>query len=241
MLLIYIASAIIALAGGFCGYHPWFRLEILNKKRLLNLLLAITAIFTLLMTGYVTGYFPQAVAAPFMTFLYSFIAGFFAGYGYRLIQLRISSGNLLYVHRSFWIDHAPGLAAVLIMIYGIYRTSILTDDPVTAIRITSGLSLVAFGFFGFTLKIVPEFRSRGILFLDKTIPWKQILAWRWHHEDVICIEYLYKPGTQEEQVREFFTSIPGEDRAQIETVLESKMEDARDERNQLLGLTEKHL
>lgn len=237
MVLIYIAAAIIAVGGGFSGHQPWFRLEKLDKSIILNSLLFIAACFTLLMAAYITGYFPQEIAAPFMMFLYSFLAGFFTGYGLRLIQLRSSTGNILYVHRSFWIDHAPSLAAILIILFGIYRTSLLTEEPVTGLRLTSGFSLIAFGFFGWTIKIVPEFRSKGVLFLDKIIPWRQILAWQWHREDVISIEYMYKPETLDEQVREFLTTIPPEDRIQIETVLESKMDDHRQERNKMLGLT----
>jgi hypothetical protein len=238
MLLAYLLSGIFLLFGAFSGHQPYMRIEKLNKTNLLNSILAATALFTVLMAAYMTGYFPQAVAASFMMCMYSFVAGFFAGYAIRLIQLRGSAGNILYMHRSFWVDHAPGLAAILIILYGIYRTSILIDQPVTGLRLTSGLSLMAFGFFGLTLKIVPEFRSRGVLFLDRIVPWKQVIAWRWHTEEVICIEFMHRPGLPGEQVREFFTTIPPEDRKQVETVLKSKMDDSRKDRKKMLGLGE---
>ncbi len=238
MLLIYLLTGIILIFGAFVGHQPYLRIEQLNKTRILNTILAATALFTVLMAAYITGYFPQVVAAPFMMCIYSFFAGFFTGYAIRLIQLRGSAGSILYMHRSFWVDHAPGLAALLIILYGIYRTSILVDQPITGLRLTSGLSLMAFGFFGLTLKIVPEFRSRGVLFLDRIIPWKQIIAWRWHSEEVICIEFMHRPGQTGEQVREFLTTIPPEDRKQLETVLQSKMDDTRKDRKKILGLGE---
>lgn len=238
MLLTYLLSGIFLLFGAFVGHQPYLRIENLNKTNVLNTILAATALFTILMAAYMTGYFPQEVAAPFMMCIYSFVAGFFSGYAIRLIQLRGRAGDILYMHRSFWVDHAPGLAAILIILYGIYRTSILIDQPVTGIRLTSGLSLMAFGFFGLTLKIVPEFRSRGILFLDRIVPWKQVIAWRWHSEEVICLEFVHRPGQSDEQVREFLTTIPPEDRKQVETVLESKMDDSSKARKKMLGLGE---
>jgi hypothetical protein len=236
MLLGYLISVIIFLAGGLVGHLPAIRIDKLDKSRVLNTALAAALFFTLLMIAYLTGYFPHTVAAPFMMSVYSFIAGFFTGYGIRLIQLRKQAGYILYMHRSFWVDHAPGLAAVVIIIYGIYRTSLLLEQPVTGIRLTSGLSLMAIGFFGLTLKIVPEFRTSGILFLDNLISWKQVLAWRWHSEDIVRIEYMYDPGLPDEEVRELLTTIPPEERKQIETVLQSKMDDAIEEREKMLGI-----
>lgn len=235
----YFISGIIALFGVFFGYQPYFRIEKLNKNVVLNSLLVVAALFTILMTAFIAGYFPESVAAPFMMVVYSFLAGFFAGYAWRLARLRKAAGSILYVHRSFWIDHAPALAAVMIILYGIYRTSLLLEQPVTGIRLTSGLSLITFGVLGMTIKIVPEFRSKGIFFLDRVIPWKQVIAWHWDSEDVISIEYMYKAGKPDEHVREFLTTIPAEDRAQIETVLESKMDDSRVDREEMLGIRKK--
>ncbi|MEX1063066.1 MAG: hypothetical protein WEC12_05640 [Balneolaceae bacterium] len=235
MLLIYFFAGFISLIGGFLGHHPLvFRLEKINKSNSLNSGLAVAFVFTLLMTAYYVGYFPHTVAAPFMIFIYSFLAGFFTGYAWRLFQLRVDTGHILYMHRSFWIDHAPTFAAILIILYGLYRTSLLLEQPVTGIRMASGLSLIAFGFFGLTLKIIPEFRSGGVLFLDRVIPWRQIMGWSWQSEEIINIEYLHKPGEAGEQVRELLTTIPLEDRKQIETVLESKMDEHRDERRKML-------
>ena len=186
------------------------------------------------MVAWYTGFFPQTVAAPFMMSLYSFLAGFFLGYGSRLMQLRSRTGDILYMHRSFWIDHAPNFAVMLVILFGIYRTSLLLDQPVTGIRLTSGLSLIAFGFSGWTVKVVPEFRARGILFIDQVIPWRQVIGWQWHSEEVLSIDYLHKPGEESERLRELLTAIPAEDRKQIETIRTSKMDENRKAREELL-------
>jgi len=237
--MIYFISGLIVLVGVFAGYQPYFRIEKLSKGILLNSILIVAVLFTILMVAYITGYFPDSAAAPFMMFVYSFLAGFFAGYAWRIVRLRKNAGNILYVYRSFWTDHAPAFAAVMVILYGIYRTSLLLEQPITGIRLTSGFSLITFGLLGLTIKIVPEFRSKGIFFLDRVIPWKQVIAWHWDSEDVINIEFIYKPGKPDEHVREFYTAIPPEDRAQIETVLDSKMDDSREYREEILGIKKK--
>lgn len=234
MLLIYLISGFIALAGGYVGIKPWFRFEKLNKAILLNGVLTALTVFTLLMFAWFLGYLSQSTAASLMMFIYSFLTGFFTGVGCRFIRLRKTSGNILYMHRSFWTDHAPQLAAILILLFGLYRTSLLLEQPVTGIRLTSGLSLIAFGFLGLTVRITPEFRTRGILFLDRLTPWKHLLSWSWKTEEVICLEYLYSSDSNRKRIREFLTTIPAEDRRQVETLLTSKLEEFRDEREKSL-------
>ena len=222
------------LAGVFTGQQPWFTLHRLNKSNVLNGTLIVLAGFTLLMLLYVLGFFPQSVAAPFMMVLYSFIAGFFIGYAFRLLNLRNKSGRLLYQHRSFWIDHAPNFLAIILILYGIFRTAILTDQPVTGIRVTSGLSLISFGFFTWTLKAVPEFRSRGALLLDRYIRWEEVIAWQWQSESVLEIEYIAQESSKNERIREFVTSIPEDERKEIEMILKSKMDEFNEERKKVL-------
>lgn len=231
---LYIIYLISAFAGGFTGFQSWIRVERLNKNNLLNAILIALFIFTILMAAYLTGVFPQAVAAPFMAAIYSFLAGFFTGYAVRLILLRTNTGTILYTHQSFWIDHAPNLLSLLIILFGLYRTAILTSEPVTDIRLTSGISLMCFGFFGWTIKLVPDFRSKGILLFDKKIPWQQVIAWHWYSENVLQIEYISNIGKKSEGVKEFLTSIPEDERLEIETILESKMDEHSDQRQKLL-------
>lgn len=224
----------IFFSGMYLGQKSWFTLDKLSRDNVLNGSLFVLALFTILMIAYVLGFFPQSVAAPFMMSLYSLIAGFFVGYAFRLYNLRSKSGNILYQNRSFWVDHAPNFLAIILILYGIYRTSILSDFPVTGIRLTSGISLISFGLFSWTLKAVPEFRSKGILLLDQFIHWKQILSWKWHNESVIVIEFFTKKKRGEEQISHFATSIPEDERKELEVVLKSKMEEFEEERNKTL-------
>lgn len=224
----------IFLAGVFSGQQPWFTLHRLNKSNVLNGTLIVLAGFTLLMLLYVLGFFPQSVAAPFMMAIYSLIAGFFIGYAFRLLNLRNKSGRLLYQHRSFWIDHAPNLLAIILIIYGIFRTAVLTDEPITGIRITSGISLISFGIFTWTLKAVPEFRSKGVLLLDRYIRWEEVIAWNWQSESVLEIEYIAQESSKNERIREFLTSIPEDERKEIEMILKSKMDEFDEERKNVL-------
>lgn len=233
-LYLYIIYLISAFAGGFTGFQSWVRIEKLNKQSLLNAILIVLFLFTLLMAAYLAGLFPQAVAAPFMAAIYSFLAGFFTGYAARLITLRTNAGFILYTHQSFWVDHAPNLLSLVIILFGLYRTALLTSEQVTDIRLTSGISLMCFGFFGWTIKLVPDFRSKGILLFDKKIPWQQVISWHWYSENVLQIEYISDIGKKNEGVKEFLTSIPEDERLEIETILESKMDEHTDQRQKLL-------
>lgn len=225
---------LVAIAGGYTGTQPWVRFDRLNKNNVLNGTLVILFVFTLLMVLYTIGFFPQSVAAPFMMILYSFLAGFFFGYASRLYILRKESGQVLYQYRSFWIDHAPNLLAVAIIMFGIYRTAVLTDQAITGIRVTSGISLISFGIFTWTLKAVPEFRSKGVILLDRNILWEEILSWHWISEEVLSLEYIVEEKSDEERIKEFSTTIPETERKEIETILKSKMDEFSDDRKKRL-------
>lgn len=232
-ILIIILLSAFAIAGYF-GSQPYFRLELLTPQRVINSALVVMILFTLLMIAYVFDIFPQSVAAPFMMSVYTLITGFFIGYSYRQLKIRFDGGDILYQHRTFWVDFAPYIFAILLILYGLYRTALLTDLPVTGIRLTSGLSLIAFGFFGWTLKLVPEFRSKGVLFLDKLVEWKTVIAWAWHNEDVIMIEYIDPKKEKGNRIKQFVTSIPEDDRKEIEVVLKSKMDEYADARKEVM-------
>ena len=234
MWILTLIMAALFASSAYAGNRPWFTLDRLTRDNVLNASLGVLLLFTILMVAYITGFFPQSIAAPFMMGVYSLIAGFFAGYAFRMVRHRTKSGDILYQHRSFWIDHAPNLFAVMLIIYGIYRTAILTDLPVTGIRITSGISLICFGLFTWTLKAVPEFRSKGILLLDRFIPWKEVLSWSWYSENVVAIEYIAPKKHHDERIRQFATSVPEDERKEIEMVLSSKLEEFDEERKKVL-------
>lgn len=112
------------------------------------------------------------------------------------------------------------IVAIAIILYGLYRTSIFTQLPITPIRVSSGLSFIAFGFWGMTLRLVPEFRQKGIILLDVLIHWKDFLNYQWFYEEVIEIEY-----EKDETILFFKTHIPPEDQLAIEDVLRAKMKE----------------
>lgn len=238
----WILSLFLVVVFVICGYFGsirLFMLDKLNRENVLNSSLVLLLLFTLLMIAWSFGYFPQSVAAPFMMFVYTAVAGFFFGYAFRLFKRRSQSGAILYQHRSFWVDHAPNLLAAVLILYGFYRTSLITDLPVTGIRITSGLSLIGFGLFSWTLKAVPEFRSKGVLLLDRLISWDEMISWNWQGESVLAIEYLVEKRSNHERIKRFTTSIPEEERKEIEAVLKAKMDQFEEERRKkLLGSEE---
>lgn len=222
------------IGGLFAGERPFFQLRKLTPSIVLNMALVILILFTVLMIAFIIGILPQSIAAPMMAGLYITLAGFFAGYAIRLYKIRSDGGSILYQNRSFWVDHAPNLLAIGLIIYGIYRTSVLNDLPVTGIRFSSGMSLICFGVLGWTIKVVPEFRSNGILFLDQFIPWKRVLSWRWHTDDVVLVEYIVSEKQSEGRIKQFVTSVPPDEKKEIEMVLASKLEEYADERSEEL-------
>lgn len=234
MWIYIIFLTVLFVSGLFLGERPYFQLRKLTPSIVLNLALGVLVTFTILMVAFIVGVLPQSVAAPMMAGLYILLAGFFGGYAYRLYQLRSESGTILYQNRSFWVDHAPNLLAVGLIVYGLYRTSILTDLPITGIRFSSGMSLICFGILGWTLKVVPEFRSGGILFLDQFIKWKRVLSWSWHTDDVIKVEYIETENNREDRIKQFVTSVPPDEKKEVEMILSSKLEEFADERSEEL-------
>lgn len=231
MLILYLFLVVVATAGFYAGREPYFRIELLSGRKVVHTFLIIVLLFALLFTAYTLGWFPQEVAAPFMMIVYSLAAGFFAGYAIRLFSTRSAAGTVLYQNRTFLVDHAPNFFAIALILFGIYRTSVLSDLPVTGIRVTSGLSIISFGIFGLTLKVVPEFRGKGIMFLDRMIHWKYLLSWKWVSEEVLSIEYFEKEKSGESIIRTLATSVPPEDRKEAEAVLKMKYEQFTEERN----------
>jgi hypothetical protein len=84
------------------------------------------------------------------------------------------------------------------------------------------------------LKVVPEFRSDGILFLDQLIPWKRVLSWRWHTDEVVLVEYIQSDKQAEDRIKQFVTSVPPDEKKEVELVLTSKLEEFADERSEEL-------
>lgn len=223
------------LITGFTGgNHPWFTLDRLNKNVVLNSILSILLVFTCLVVLYSLGWFPQNVAATFMMGIYTMITGFFLGYTTRLWKLKTRGGKIFYQYRSFWIDHAPNFLAIILILFGLYRTSLITDQAVTGIRLTSGISLMSFGFFSWFFKVVPEYRSKGVLLLDRLIDWEKVISWNWISDSALSIEYIAGENDQNQRIREFATYIPLDEKKEIENLLKLKMDEYSEKRRKIL-------
>lgn len=227
---------VLFLISWWAGYRQYLRLEHLNRRNLSALFYSSAAVLTLLTVAHWIGYFPQEVAARGTMGLYTLATGFFFGNGNKLLIKKKQAGDIEYMHRSFWIDIAPNLIATLLVAYGIYRTGVLSMGPYTGIGITSGLSLIGFGFFGWTVRIVPEFRTEGILILDQFIEWKRVISYEWFMEGAITIDYM----NNQKKVCEFSTSIPPEDQLRVERLLGQRIREHEEERKQELQKTGKN-
>lgn len=216
------------------GYRRMLRLQHLNQRRVINGFIGAMIAFTLLSAGQWMEIISQDIAAHFTMFLYCLVAGFFFGFAIKMVSLKQNVSEVKYVCRSFWTDAAPNIIAILIIVFGIYRTGILQFGPYTGIGITSGLSLLGFGFWGLTVKVVPEFRDKGILILDQCVSWKKIVAYRWESENVLLIEYY----THDDKLTDFTTFIPTEDELVIERLLAKKLKEYHQDRKEMMEQSE---
>lgn len=222
------------LLSFWMGYRRMLRLQHLNQRRVINGFLGIMIMLTLISAGQWMELLSQDIAAHFTMFLYCLVAGFFFGFAFKMVSLKQKVSKIKYVYRSFWTDAAPNIIAILIIVFGIYRTGILQFGPYTGIGITSGLSLLGFGFWGLTVKVVPEFRDKGILILDQCVFWKKVVAYRWESENVLLIEYY----TQDGKLTDFTTFIPPEDELVIERLLAKKLKEYHQDRKEMMTESE---
>ncbi len=221
---------VLFIAGGLLGYFRIVQVAHLNKSRVLAAFLTALTVLTLMSAASWLGIFTESIAIKITMSLYSLAAGFFIGYGIKLISLRSQAGKLEYMYRSFWIDVAPNLVAAGLFVFGVYRTGILFWDIFTGIGVTSGISLIAFAFLGWTIHIVPEFRFKGILLLDQYIHYEKLVTFEWIAENTLRVEYFIRG----KQISEFKTYIPAEDQSVVERILREKMEDYKEERKKQL-------
>lgn len=234
MFLVIAFLTLVFLLSFWMGYRRILRLQHLNQRRVINGFIGAMIIFTILSAGQWMELISQDIAAHFTMFLYCLVAGFFFGFAIKMVSLKQNISEIEYVYRSFWTDAAPNIIAILIIVFGIYRTGILQFGPYTGIGVTSGLSLLGFGFWGLTVKVVPEFRNKGILILDQCVRWKKVVAYRWESENVLLIEYY----TQNDQLTDFTTFIPPEDELAIERLLAKKLKEYHQDRKEIMEQAE---
>lgn len=230
MLWLIIILTVCFAVSSWAGYKQFFTLEILNQRLVINSFLLLMGILTVMTMLHWSGIITQQLASGLTMAVYSAAAGFFTGYGIKLIKVRREAGDITYMYRSFWTDVAPNLIAILLVAFGLYRTGVIPFGPFTGLGITSGISLIAFGFWGYTVRVVPEFRKNGLLFLDQYVPWERLVTYQWIEEETIEIDYL----TSGDKLTSFSTFIPDEDRLLIERELGKKMKENEERKEQKL-------
>lgn len=215
-------TIITAILSGILSLYPGYKrllyLHQLTLKRLGIAAVILLTVFLILQLLYTFGYFSQEAGALFMSCTYASFTGFLLGATVQQYKQKKDSGDIQYAHRSIWTDILPYAVAVALILFGIQRMAVLSDLPITPIRVTSGISLMAVGLWGFTLRAVPEFRGKGIILLDEFIAWEQLVTYSWYGELVLEVEYE-KDG----YIRSFKTLIPEEDHKEAEKLLGDQM------------------
>ncbi|MDR9418790.1 hypothetical protein [Gracilimonas sp.] len=218
MIWIVVSAFIVALLSIGLGYKRLLYIDQITPRNLSITLLAVVFLFLILQWMHRIGYFPEFIAGAVMANVYSSLFGFFTGAAIQQFNQKSDYGDIIYVNRSFWTDIFPNIIAIGIILFGIQRTSLLSDLPFTPIRVTSGLSIIAVGAYSFTIRLVPELRAQGIILLDRAISWDDFFTYSWYSEGVIEIEYK-----QDGAIRTFKTMIPDEDELFVEKILTEKI------------------
>ncbi|MEX0722913.1 MAG: hypothetical protein WD053_03500 [Gracilimonas sp.] len=218
MLWIIVSAFIVAALSIYLGYKPLLYIDQVTPRRLSLTLLGVVFLFLILQWMHRIGYFPEAIAGAMMANVYASLFGFFMGAATQQFQQKRDCGEIIYVNRSFWTDIFPNIVALGIILFGIQRTAILSNLPLTPIRVTSGLSIIAVGVYSFTIRLVPEIREKGLILLDRKINWDNFFTYSWYSEGVIEIEYKLN-----DSIRSFKTIIPDEDELFVEKMLSKKI------------------
>lgn len=218
MLWIIVSAFIVATLSIYLGFKRLLYIDRVTPRRLSLTLLGIVFLFLILQWMHRIGYFPEAIAGAVMANVYASLFGFFLGAAIQQFQQKRDFGEIIYVNRSFWTDIFPNLVALGIILFGIQRTAVLSDLPLTPIRVTSGLSIIAVGAYSFTIRLVPEIREKGLVLLDRKISWENFFTYSWYSEGVIEIEYKL-----DDSIRSFKTMIPDEDELFVEKILSEKI------------------
>lgn len=218
MIWIVVSAFIVTILSIWLGYKRLLYIDQITPRNLSITLLCVVILFLILQWMHRIGYFPEAVAGAVMANVYASLFGFFIGAAYQQFKQKSNSGEILYVNRSFWTDIFPNIVAIGIILFGIQRTSLFSDLPFTPIRVTSGLSIIAIGAYSFTIRLVPELRTKGLILLDRKINWDDFFTYSWFSEGVIEIEYKL-----EGKIRSFKTMIPDEDELFVEKILSEKI------------------
>jgi hypothetical protein len=218
MLWIVVSAILVSLLSFWGGFKRLLYIDQINPRNLSITLVGAVVLLLILQWMHRIGYFPEAVAGAVMANVYASAFGFVSGAGIEQFQQKKNAGEILFVNRSFWTDIFPSIVGIGIILFGIQRTAILSELPLTPIRVTSGLSIMAIGAYSFTIRLVPEFRAKGIVLLDRFIEWDDFLTYSWYSEEVLEIEFKL-----DDKIKGFKTMIPDEDSIFIEKILSEKI------------------
>lgn len=227
MIWIIISAIISSLASLWLGYKRLVYLYQITGRRFLGTSLLALSIYSFLLFLFKIEILSEAVAGAIITNVYASIFGFFTGSAFNQFKIRKQTGNIIYSHRSFISEHLPVIIALSLVLFGVYRTALFSELAVTPIRVSSGLSLLSVGLWGITLRLVPEFRAKGIILLDVIITWDKVLSYRWFGEEIIEIEY-----EQDDSIRQFKTLVPTDERTDVEKLLSQKMREKMEKEDQ---------
>ncbi len=216
----YIILTLLAVAGLLVGYRRWISFKKLNKERALLIFIGIA--FIMVLTGILSLFhiISRTTAELTTTALYLLFAGYFLGSTLKLLQFARTAGAVEYRQSSPFIRHLLNLLALTIMFYGVYRTHLLSSQPPNLMSWSSGISLVSFGLYGWRLRLIPEFRNKGLLILDQLIPWQQMIGYQWYTEETLQIDYR----RSDDHISDIKTGIPPRDQLSIERLLRTKMD-----------------
>lgn len=211
-------AVLVFLISTWLGTKRYLKLDKITGRRFL--FVSILSLLLFLILRYVNdlGYFPQPIAAAFMANLYASISGFFIGAAFDQFKMKKKLGEIEYVNTAFISDLLPNLIALTLIILGIARTSVFDQQPITPISVASGISLMSVGLYAITLRITPELRKKGFVILDREIPWKNLISYSWHQEQVIEMEFEH-----DQTIRIHRSVVATEDEKEIEQILAKKM------------------
>ncbi|HCD52705.1 MAG TPA: hypothetical protein DEQ34_09680 [Balneolaceae bacterium] len=226
MIWTIITAIITSIISTWLGYRRLIYLHQLSVRNVLFTAIIALLIYSAMLFLFKMELMTEAIAGTIIANVYASIFGFFAGSAIDQYQTRANSGDVLYINRTFISEYLPVIIASGLILLGLFRSSLFTNPVLTPIRLTSGLSLMAIGIWGYTIRMVPEFRKKGIILIDSLIDWEDFLGYKWYTEDVLEIEYLY-----DDTIRSFKTLIPSEEQMKVETMLALKMKEKVEEKD----------
>ena len=222
IVLLIVLSAVF-LIGFALAFYEAVHIGKLSRRNIMWGLAGLLLFLAILGLLYGLQLIGHTLASQITMILYTLVSGFFLGGGTLNLKKRLNAGTLKYVNHTFMSDVLPNIISTLFIAYGLYKTDLFSSIPLSGLSVTSGISLILLGFYGFTLKIVPEFREEGILLLDRFIHWKDVLSFEWQYEQILDIDYILP----DRHISEFTTLVPLEDRKFVENLLNRKIEQHR--------------